>query len=239
MEYPSRGRDINKIVSKYTVYKDTIRFFEQHKELYGSYIFYPKIREIKKNELLQSNFPNDLVSFSEDISSCNNCALGSTRNKFVFGVGDPHADIVLVGEAPGKAEDLNGEPFVGRAGRLLDKILAAIQMDRNKRVYICNVIKCRPPQNRDPFPEEIEKCEPYLLHQIKLIKPKIIIALGRVSASTLLKENNSLQSMREKLHDYYGVPLLVTYHPAALLRNPKLKKFAWDDFQFVRDFVKG
>ena len=186
---------------------------------------------------LNPSFPVQLDEFGKSISTCQKCNLGQHRNKFVFGVGDPHADLMLVGEAPGKEEDLKGEPFVGRAGKLLDKILSAIKMSRHKNVYICNVLKCRPPQNRDPLPDEVEKCEPYLLHQIDLIKPKLIVALGRISGTTLLRVDDTLKSMRGRLHDYHGTPLLVTYHPAALLRNSNLKTYAWEDFQFIRDFI--
>ena len=186
---------------------------------------------------LDPSFSNQLNEFGTSISTCKKCNLGQHRNKFVFGVGDPHADLMLVGEAPGREEDLKGEPFVGRAGKLLDKILSAIKMTRHKNVYICNVLKCRPPQNRDPLPDEVEKCEPYLLHQINLIKPKLIVALGRISGTTLLRVDDTLKSMRGRLHDYHGTPLLVTYHPAALLRNSNLKKYTWEDFQFIRDFI--
>jgi len=186
---------------------------------------------------LDPSFSNQLNEFGTSISTCKKCNLGQHRNKFVFGVGDSHADLMLVGEAPGREEDLKGEPFVGRAGKLLDKILSAIKMTRHKNVYICNVLKCRPPQNRDPLPNEVEKCEPYLLHQINLIKPKLIVALGRISGTTLLRVDDTLKSMRGRLHDYHGTPLLVTYHPAALLRNSNLKKYAWEDFQFIRDFI--
>ncbi len=186
---------------------------------------------------LNPSFSNQLDEFGTSISTCKKCNLGKHRNKFVFGVGDPHADLMLVGEAPGKEEDLKGEPFVGRAGKLLDKILSSIKMTRYKNVYICNVLKCRPPQNRDPLPNEVEKCEPYLLHQINLIKPKLIVALGRISGTTLLRMDDTLKSMRGRLHDYHGTPLLVTYHPAALLRNSNLKKYAWEEFQFIRDFI--
>tara|TARA_B100001964_G_scaffold51333_1_gene57923 strand:- start:1285 stop:1881 length:597 start_codon:yes stop_codon:yes gene_type:complete len=186
---------------------------------------------------LDPSFSNQLNEFGTSISTCKKCNLGQHRNKFVFGVGDSHADLMLVGEAPGREEDLKGEPFVGRAGKLLDKILSAIKMTRHKNVYICNVLKCRPPQNRDPLPDEVEKCEPYLLHQINLIKPKLIVALGRISGTTLLRVDDTLKSMRGRLHDYHGTPLLVTYHPAALLRNSNLKKYAWEDFQFIRDFI--
>ena len=186
---------------------------------------------------LDPSFSNQLNEFGTSISTCKKCNLGQHRNKFVFGVGDSHADLMLVGEAPGREEDLKGEPFVGRAGKLLDKILSAIKMTRHKNVYICNVLKCRPPQNRDPLPDEVEECEPYLLHQINLIKPKLIVALGRISGTTLLRVDDTLKSMRGRLHDYHGTPLLVTYHPAALLRNSNLKKYAWEDFQFIRDFI--
>ena len=186
---------------------------------------------------LDPSFSNQLNEFGTSISTCKKCNLGQHRNKFVFGVGDSHADLMLVGEAPGREEDLKGEPFVGRAGKLLDKILSSIKMDRHKNVYICNVLKCRPPQNRDPLPDEVEECEPYLLHQINLIKPKLIVALGRISGTTLLRMDDTLKSMRGRLHDYHGTPLLVTYHPAALLRNSNLKKYTWEDFQFIRDFI--
>ena len=144
---------------------------------------------------------------------------------------------MLVGEAPGEKEDMEGIPFVGRAGRLLDKILSAISLSRDSGVYICNVIKCRPPKNRDPLPSEIEQCEPYLKEQINLIKPKLIVALGRVAAKTLLNNDLSLKEMRSVKHNYYGIPLVATYHPAALLRNQNLKPAAWDDFKWIRNLI--
>ena len=217
--------------------KDSVRFLEQIQELFGSTLY----GNLSMNEMgtsqLDHSFSNQLDEFGTSISNCMKCSLGQNRNKFVFGVGDSHADLMLVGEAPGREEDLKGEPFVGRAGKLLDKILSSIKMTRYKNVYICNVLKCRPPQNRDPLPDEVEKCEPYLLHQINLIKPKLIVALGRISGTTLLRVDDTLKSMRGRLHDYHGTPLLVTYHPAALLRNSNLKKYTWEDFQFIRDFI--
>jgi len=217
--------------------KDSVRFLEQTQELFGSTLY----GKLSMNEMgrtqLDPSFSNQLNEFGTSISTCKKCNLGQHRNKFVFGVGDSHADLMLVGEAPGREEDLKGEPFVGRAGKLLDKILSSIKMDRHKNVYICNVLKCRPPQNRDPLPNEVEKCEPYLLHQINLIKPKLIVALGRISGTTLLRVDDTLKSMRGKLHYYHGTPLLITYHPAALLRNSNLKKYTWEDFQFIRDFI--
>ncbi len=217
--------------------KDSIRFLEQTKELFGSTLYGKSTMNEMGITQLDTSFPARLDEFGNSISGCQKCNLGQHRDKFVFGVGDPHADLMLVGEAPGKEEDLKGEPFVGRAGKLLDKILSAIKMTRHKNVYICNVLKCRPPQNRDPLPDEVEKCEPYLLHQINLIKPKLIVALGRISGTTLLRVDDTLKSMRGRLHDYHGTPLLVTYHPAALLRNSNLKPYTWEDFQFIRDFI--
>ena len=184
-----------------------------------------------------SEFPSDLSLFNKHINQCHKCELGNSRTNFVFGVGDPKASLVIVGEAPGEQEDLKGEPFVGRAGKLLDKILAAIDRSREKDVYICNVLKCRPPNNRDPLASEVSECEPYLIHQINLIRPKLIVALGRVAGKTLLNVDNSLKSMRGQLHDYHGTPLIVTYHPAALLRNPNWKTDAWKDFKWIRSII--
>lgn len=151
----------------------------------------------------------------------------------MFGVGNPHADLVLVGEAPGAEEDAQGEPFVGRAGQLLNKILEAIRFKRED-VYICNILKCRPPNNRDPLPEEVALCEPYLWKQLELIQPKVILCLGRIAAQVLLKTSESLTALRGRVHDYRGIRLMVTYHPAALLRNPNWKRPAWEDVQKLR-----
>ena len=173
---------------------------------------------------------DSLDSMNALICECLKCPLGKTRGKFVFGVGNFSADIVLIGEAPGAEEDLQGEPFVGRAGKLLDKILEAIGFKRED-VYICNILKCRPPGNRNPLPEEIETCLPYLYQQIKLIKPKMILLLGRVAAEALLKTKQPLNKLRGKIHLYNGIKTLVTFHPAALLRNPQWKRPAWEDMQ--------
>lgn len=180
-----------------------------------------------------------LQEFYDSIHTCLKCPLGETRQNFVFGVGDPNASLVLVGEAPGAEEDRQGLPFVGRAGKLLDKILAAIDRSREKDVYICNVLKCRPPNNRDPLPSEVTQCEPYLIRQIELIAPKLIVALGRVAGKTLLNLDIPLKRMRGKLYDYHGTPLIVTYHTAALLRNTGLKKAAWEDFKWIRSRLEG
>ena len=167
------------------------------------------------------------------ISSCQRCQLGSTRKNFVFGVGNPKAKLVLIGEAPGADEDEKGEPFVGRAGQLLNKILAAVQL-RREDVYICNILKCRPPNNRDPLPQEAESCEPYLKKQIEIINPKLILCLGRIAGQTLLKTKATLSELRQNVYQYQGVKVLVTFHPAALLRNPNWKRPAWEDVQKMR-----
>lgn len=215
------------------------RYLKQTRELYGDELFLESnpVSEKKDLQTKDLTFPADLDSFHQQIHKCQNCQLGQSRTKFVFGVGDPNASLVLVGEAPGEQEDLKGEPFVGRAGQLLDKILAAIDRSREKDVYICNVLKCRPPQNRDPRSDEVEQCEPYLIHQINLIQPKLIVALGRVAGKTLLNVDNSLKSMRGILHNYHNTPLIVTYHPAALLRNPNWKPETWKDFKWIRSMI--
>ncbi|MFH1686819.1 MAG: uracil-DNA glycosylase [bacterium] len=166
------------------------------------------------------------------ICNCQKCMLGKTRNKFVYGVGNPSADIMFVGEAPGADEDRQGEPFVGRAGQLLDKILAAMALDRSQ-VYIANILKCRPPGNRDPQPDEMELCFPYLREQVALIRPKIICGLGRIAGQALLQTKTPLGKLRKLWHEYEGVPLIVTYHPAALLRFPAYKRDTWEDMQML------
>jgi DNA polymerase len=174
-----------------------------------------------------------LESHCAAICDCQLCPLGATRNKFVYGVGNPKAELLFIGEAPGADEDRLGEPFVGRAGQLLDRILAAMQLSR-QQVYIANILKCRPPNNRDPQPDEMEKCFPYLDEQIRLINPKLICALGRISAQALLKTTTPLGKLRKRWHDYNGIPMLITYHPAALLRFPAYKKDTWEDMQMLK-----
>jgi len=178
-----------------------------------------------------------LAHFEKLVAECTKCPLHRTRTKTVFGAGDPHAELMLIGEAPGRDEDLQGEPFVGRAGKLLDKILAAIDLARAE-VYIGNILKCRPPGNRNPRPDETVCCLPYLERQIELIRPRLICALGGVAAHTLLDTTQSVGRMRGIMHNYRGVPLIVTYHPAALLRSPTYKRPTWEDMQRVRDFLK-
>jgi DNA polymerase len=162
-----------------------------------------------------------------------------TRNKTVPGVGDVHAQWLFVGEAPGAEEDAKGEPFVGQAGRLLDNMLAALGMKRGEKVYIANVLKCRPPGNRTPSPLEVESCRPYLDRQIALIRPALIVALGKSAATTLLNVEATIASLRGRVHRYQGVPLIVTYHPAYLLRNLPDKAKAWEDLCLARSTVRG
>ena len=219
-----------------------LRYFKQYQELFGNEIFlqlknYSIIGDNSQKKKKRKSNSNDLVSFNDEIKNCLKCDLGKTRKNFVFGVGDFNASLLLVGEAPGEQEDLSGEPFVGRAGKLLDKMLSAINRSRENDVFICNVLKCRPPDNRDPSKEEISKCEPYLVNQIDLIQPKLIVALGRVAGKTLLGVDKSLKDMRNTIHSYHGTNLIVTYHPAALLRNSNWKPDAWNDFKWIRTLI--
>jgi len=177
----------------------------------------------------EARLSDDWIPLKAEVSGCTACGLAKTRTQTVFGVGDPNADWMLIGEAPGAEEDRLGDPFVGQAGKLLDNMLAAIDLSREKNVYICNVLKCRPPGNRNPEPDEVAKCTPFLLRQIALIKPKLIVAMGRFAAQTLLDTDASIASLRGRLHQYAGVPLIVTYHPAYLLRNLPDKAKAWED----------
>jgi DNA polymerase len=175
---------------------------------------------------------------SAAVAACRQCRLCEARKQAVLGVGDVNADWLFVGEGPGAEEDERGEPFVGQAGKLLDSMLAAIGLSRGKNVYITNAVKCRPPENRTPAPEEAAACRPYLERQIELIQPKLIVALGRPAAQTLLQSEVKIAAARGKLHDYRGIPLIVTYHPAYLLRTLLDKAKAWEDLCFMRRTMK-
>ena len=176
----------------------------------------------------------DWNALQQTVSACQLCELSQARTQVVFGVGNQQADVMIIGEAPGAEEDKQGEPFVGRAGQLLNAMLKAVGFERND-VYIANILKCRPPQNRDPSPEEAAQCWPYLKRQIELIQPKVILALGRIAAQRLLQTNTSLGRLRGKLHylEDITVPVIVTYHPAYLLRAPQEKRKSWEDLQFL------
>ncbi|HEY8354727.1 MAG TPA: uracil-DNA glycosylase [Methylophilaceae bacterium] len=176
----------------------------------------------------------DWQTLQSCVRDCTACELAATRTQTVFGVGDPQADWMVIGEAPGAEEDRKGEPFVGQAGKLLDNMLAAIGLKRGENVYIANIVKCRPPGNRDPQGGEIDQCEPFLERQLALIQPKLIVAVGRVSAQTLLQTDASVGALRGRLHRYQGIPVIVTYHPAYLLRNLPDKAKAWEDLCLAR-----
>lgn len=175
--------------------------------------------------------PCALTALAASVAACTACALHTTRTQTVFGVGNHQAKLLLIGEAPGFHEDQQGEPFVGRAGQLLNAMLRAINQTR-EQIFIANILKCRPPQNRDPLPEEVETCTPFLNQQVKLLQPQLMVALGRIAAHYLLQTKASLESLRGKVHEYgeNKVPLIVTYHPAYLLRNPADKKKAYEDW---------
>ncbi|KVO77052.1 uracil-DNA glycosylase [Burkholderia ubonensis] len=181
----------------------------------------------------------DWDALAARVADCTRCRLCEKRTNTVFGVGDREADWMLIGEAPGENEDKQGEPFVGQAGKLLDNMLQSLSLERGANVYIANVIKCRPPGNRNPEPDEVARCEPYLQRQVALVKPKLIVALGRFAAQTLLKTDASIASLRGRVHAYEGVPVIVTYHPAYLLRSLQDKSKAWADLCLARDTFRG
>ncbi|KVL16352.1 uracil-DNA glycosylase [Burkholderia ubonensis] len=181
----------------------------------------------------------DWDTLAARVADCTRCRLCEKRTNTVFGVGDREADWMLIGEAPGENEDKQGEPFVGQAGKLLDNMLQSLSLERGANVYIANVIKCRPPGNRNPEPDEVARCEPYLQRQVALVKPKLIVALGRFAAQTLLKTDASIASLRGRVHAYEGVPVIVTYHPAYLLRSLQDKSKAWADLCLARDTFRG
>ncbi len=181
----------------------------------------------------------DWAQLEASVARCTACSLCQARTKTVFGVGEQNADWLCVGEAPGVEEDVKGEPFVGPAGKLLDNMLGAINLKRGKNIYITNIVKCRPPGNRNPGPSEAQQCEPYLTRQIELIKPKLIIALGKVAAQNLLNTGATIASLRGKLHEYSGIPLIVTYHPAYLLRIQPDKAKVWEDLCFARNTMQA
>ena len=208
-------------------------------ELFEESVYLPsstKSRPGKRQTLPGSldPLPKSLEKFREQIVNCANCPLGKSREHIVFGDGNAHARIVFVGEAPGAEEDKQGIPFVGAAGRLLNQMLEAVGLVRERDVYICNVLKCRPPQNRDPLPEEVETCSPYLLAQLSLIAPDIIVCLGRHAAHALLGVDSAMKDLRGRVLPWHGMQVLVTYHPAYYLRNMNNLHFGEEDFRLLR-----
>ena len=188
----------------------------------------------KPEPLLSGSLP----ALKSELELCEKCGLHKTRTNVVFGAGDPNANLMFVGEAPGRDEDLQGFPFVGRAGQLLTKIIESIGLKR-KDVYIANILKCRPPENRNPLPDEILVCEDYLIRQIGFIKPKVICALGKFAAQTLLRSETPISKLRGQFYDYHGSKLMPTFHPAYLLRNPSEKRAVWEDMKKIRKELKG
>ncbi|HET57690.1 MAG TPA: uracil-DNA glycosylase [Deltaproteobacteria bacterium] len=178
-----------------------------------------------------------LEEIQAELGDCRRCGLHETRRNIVFGEGNPKAEVVFVGEAPGEQEDRQGKPFVGRAGQLLTKIIEAMGLSRED-VYICNILKCRPPGNRNPRPEEIEVCEPFLKDQIRAIRPRVICAMGSFAARTLLKREAPISVLRGNFHSYEGIPLMPTYHPAYLLRNAGAKRLVWDDVRMIMSLLE-
>lgn len=178
--------------------------------------------------------PLTIESISSKIQKCTHCQLARTRTNVVPGEGVPHPDVLVIGEGPGYDEDMQGRPFVGKAGILLDKMLAAINLSRTTNCFIANIVKCRPPQNRDPFPEEEEACFSFLEAQIKVLKPKMILCMGRISGQKMLNTQEPVGKLRGNFFEYNGIPLMITYHPSALLRNQDLKRPAWDDLKKFR-----
>ena len=237
-----------------SIHNDIARYLRQQKELVGDTTWADVSRAVEPMaaaSLQQEEEPvkteaqrqpswadaESLEELNSLICDCLDCPLGTTRTNFVFGSGNPNADLMIIGEAPGADEDKQGLPFVGRAGQLLTKILGAIEIERDS-VYICNILKCRPPNNRKPLTSETDTCEPYLWKQIELVQPRYILALGLTAANTLLKTKDTMTNLRGSLHDYHGIPTMVTYHPAALLRNPEWKKATWDDVQHLQTLIQ-
>ena len=229
--------------------KQITEALKDQKEIFGDELFMTnskktktpyKSKKVKVTE--QDLFPAEkepwesavtLKDLEAQINNCTNCVLHKGRNKFVFGSGNPNADVMVVGEGPGAEEDKQGLPFVGRAGQLLTDMLRAINFEREE-VYIGNVIKCRPPGNRTPLPDEMDTCLPYLKKQIELIQPKLILCLGLTAAKALLKKRESLGKIRGQVYEFEGIAVMVTYHSAALLRNPNWKRPCWEDLQKFR-----
>jgi len=191
---------------------------------------------VRPNTTTSADKTAALAALRDEVLPCTACSLHETRNSTVFGAGNPDADVVFIGEAPGRDEDIQGEPFVGRSGQLLTKIMSAIGYGRDD-VFICNILKCRPPNNRDPQREEVAACEPHLKRQLAILNPRVICCLGRVAAQTLLGTDASLKRLRETVHFYEGIPVMATYHPAALLRNPDWKRETWNDVRKLRALV--
>jgi len=220
--------------------KDTHRALEEIVTQVRKHLRYQK--ELGIHTLLTQGKTHSSLTLDgirQELGACTRCRLHEGRNHLVFGAGDPHARLVFVGEGPGRDEDLQGKPFVGRAGELLTRIIEAIDLTREE-VYIANIVKCRPPNNRDPRPDEIHTCLPFLLKQLEAIKPRIICCLGTFAAQTLLETEEKISALRGRFYPFHGAKLMPTYHPAFLLRNPHFKKAVWEDMKAIREeYNKG
>lgn len=223
---------------------DIRAYLKDQKSLGNAYLPSEEIKVMKIEEMqapenkvsTTQNKGGQLQALKEEIGECTRCRLAKERNNIVFGVGNPDADLMFVGEGPGSEEDRQGIPFVGRAGQLLTKIIEAINLKRDD-VYIANVVKCRPPENRNPAPDEINMCEPFLLKQIDIIKPKIIVCLGAFAAQLLLNTEERISKLRGKIFDFHNTKLIPTYHPAFLLRNSNMKRPVWEDMKKVAEIL--
>jgi len=212
-------------------------YLKKYKKLFSNEIFIPQQALFENKYSNSVDEKNALIDYECIINNCRECQFSDSRSDFFFGSGDPNANLLLVDEAPALENDSQGLPFLGKAGKLLDKILFAIGLNRTKGIFIVNILKCKTPKNRDPLPSEIEKYIPYLQKQIKIIKPKLIVALGKVAGKSLIGKDISIEEMRDVTFDYYGIPLRITYHPEVLLSNQNLKRFAWDDFKWVKNHM--
>ena len=210
-------------------------FLKIYKKLFSNEIIIPQQVLLKNKQRNFTNKKDPLILYECIINNCEKCQPSDSKNNFFFGSGDPNANLLIVDEAPALETDSKGVPFLGKAGKLLDKILLAVDLTRTKDIFIVNILKCKTPKNRDPLQSEIKKYIPYLNRQIKIIQPKLILALGKVAGKSLIGRDISLQEMRGKIFDYNGIPLKITYHPDTLLRNQTLKKLAWDDFKWVKN----
>ena len=197
------------------------------------------VKEDRGEAVLYKTKRSALIELYHEVEKCFGCRLGASRNRLVFGAGKADAPLMIIGEAPGFEEDRQGKPFVGKAGALLTKMLAAINLNREKDVFITNILKCRPPENRNPNQTETTACIPILKRQIRIIDPKAILALGRIAAHELLSRTESIGTLRAETHNYNEIPVVVTYHPAALLRNERYKRPAWEDLQKLQKILRG
>ena len=210
-----------------------------YKILFSDEIFIPDTAIPKNKQIDCINEKDILIPYECIINNCENCQSSDQKNNFFLGSGDANASLLIVDEAPALRTNLQGIPSLGKAGKLLDKILRALGLSRSKDIFIVNILKCELPKNRDPLPSEIEKFIPYLNRQIKIIQPKLILALGKVAGKSLIGKDISLKEMRRKIYDYGGIPLRISYHPETLLINQNLKKLAWDDFKRVKNQMEN